>query len=99
VNDVPMIAFHHGTAGAFADMAIDNLDELVEQSAHQPLVCGIVTHSFIVGQPFRLRRFRKAVEHLLGLPNVWLTTPGEIAEHYAEIEAPPTSGSGLAAAG
>lgn len=98
VNDVPMIAFHHGTAGAFADMVIDTLDELVEQSAHQPLVCGIVTHSFIVGQPFRLRRFRKAVEHLLGLPNVWLTTPGEIAEHYAGIEAPPTSGSGLVAA-
>ncbi|MGH2673617.1 MAG: polysaccharide deacetylase family protein, partial [Actinomycetota bacterium] len=99
VNDVPMIAFHHGTAGAFADMVIDTLDELVEQSAHQPLVCGIVTHSFIVGQPFRLRRFRTAVEHLLGLPNVWLTTPGAIAEHYAGIEAPPTSGSGLVAAG
>ena len=33
VNDVPMIALHHGTAGAFAEMVIDNLDEMVEQSA------------------------------------------------------------------
>jgi hypothetical protein len=98
VNDVPMIALHHGTAGAFAEMMIDNLDELVEQSAQQPLVCGIVTHSFIMGQPYRLRRFRKAVEHLAGLPGVWLTTPGEIAAHYAGIES-PSAASGVDAAG
>jgi peptidoglycan/xylan/chitin deacetylase (PgdA/CDA1 family) len=88
VNDVPMINFHHGTAAAFAEMMTDNLDELVEQSAQQPLVCGIVAHTFIMGQPFRLWRFRKAVEHLVSLPGVWLTTPGEVAEHYAGIEAP-----------
>ena len=100
VNDVPMIVFHHGTAGAFAEMMIDNLDELLEQSAQQPLVCGIVVHSFIVGQPYRLRRFRTALEHLVGLPGVWLTTPGEIAEHYAGIEAPPAAAaSDVAAAG
>jgi allantoinase len=99
VNDVPMIAFHHGTAGAFADMVIDTLDELLERSAQHPLVCGIVTHTFIVGQPHRLRRFRTAVEHLVGLPGVWLTTPGAIAEHYTGIEAPPDAGSDRAAAG
>jgi allantoinase len=91
VNDVPMIAFHHGIAGAFAEMMIDNLDELLEQSAQQPLVCGIVTHSFIMGQPYRLRRFRTAVEYLVGLTGVWITTPGAIAEHYAGIEAPPAA--------
>lgn len=99
VNDVPMIALHHGTADAFAEMVIDNLDELLERSGQQPLVCGIVTHTFIVGQPFRLRRFSTAVEHLVGLPDVWLTTPGAIAEHYAGIEAPPEAASDVAAAG
>jgi allantoinase len=100
VNDVPMIAFHHGTAGAFAEMMIDNLDELLEQATQQPLVCGIVTHSFIVGQPYRLRRFRTAVEHLVRLPGVWITTPGAIAEHYAAIEAPAAAAaSDVAAAG
>ena len=85
VNDV---AFHHGTAGAFAEMMIDNLDELLEQSAQQPLVCGIVTHSFsIVGQPYRLHRFRTAVEHLIGLPGVWITT-GRV---LCRIEAPPAA--------
>lgn len=85
VNDVPMIALHHGTADAFAEMMTDNLDELVEQSKHQALVCGITVHTFIMGQPYRLRHFRRAVEHLIGLPGVWLTTPGEIASHYAGV--------------
>jgi hypothetical protein len=95
VNDVPMVVLHHGTGPAFADMMVDNLDELHEQAERQPLVCGIVVHSFIVGQPFRLRRFRRALEHLVSLPHVWLTTPGQIAEHYAELhpaEAAATSG-------
>ena len=70
-------------------MVIDNLDEMVEQSEQQPLVCGITVHSFIVGQPFRLRHFRAAVSHLVGLPEVWVTTPGRIAGHFAEIQAPP----------
>ena len=93
VNDVPMIVLHHGTASAFADMMTDNVDEMVEQSRRQALVYGIVAHTFIMGQPYRLRRFRTAVEHLLSQPDVWMTTPGEIANHYAGLFAPePTAG-------
>ena len=29
VNDVPMVVLHDGTGSAFADMAIDNFDELL----------------------------------------------------------------------
>lgn len=29
VNDIPMITLHHGTAPAFADMVIDNFDEML----------------------------------------------------------------------
>jgi peptidoglycan/xylan/chitin deacetylase (PgdA/CDA1 family) len=91
VNDVPSIVFHHVTAPTFADMMMDNLDEMVEQSRQQPLVFGIVAHTFIMGQPFRLRRFRVALEHLAGVPDVWLTTPGEIASSYAGIFTPETA--------
>jgi peptidoglycan/xylan/chitin deacetylase (PgdA/CDA1 family) len=94
VNDVPMIALHHGTAGAFADMMTDNLDEMIEQSQHQALVYGITIHTFIMGQPYRLRRFREALEHLLEPPDVWLTTPGEIVSHYAGITSPATELTG-----
>ena len=99
VNYVPMIALHHGTAPAFAEMMTDNLDELVEQSRHQPLVCGITVHTFIMGQPYRLRRFRRAVEQLMDLPGVWLSTPGMIASHYAGITAPEAALSGVVTTG
>ena len=32
VNDIPMIVLHHGGAGAFTDMIIDNFDEMLGQS-------------------------------------------------------------------
>jgi hypothetical protein len=90
VNDVPMIALHHGTAPAFAEMVIDTLDEMIEQSVRQPLVCGIVIHSFIIGQPYRVRRFRTALERLASIrDSVWVTTPGQIAAHYESVQPPP----------
>jgi allantoinase len=91
VNDVPAIVLHDVTAPTFAEMTIDNVDEMLEQSAAQPLVCGIVIHSFIVGQPYRLRRFRHALEHIAALGDrIWFTTPAEIADHYTrEVEPAP----------
>lgn len=91
VNDVPLIALHHGTASSFADVVVDNFDELLEQSRSQALVYGIVLHTFIVGQPFRLRRFRAALDHMLGSSDeLWLTTPGAISEFWrGRFEPPP----------
>lgn len=85
VNDIPMIALHHGTAPAFADTIIDNFDEMLEQSAGQPLVYGIALHAFLVGQPFRLRHLRRALEHVCRhRDRVWFATTGQIAQHFAD---------------
>jgi allantoinase len=85
VNDIPMIAIHHGTAPAFAQMIIDSLDEMLEQSRSQPLVFGIALHAFLVGQPYRLCHLRRALEHLVAhRQDIWLTTSGAIARSYAE---------------
>jgi allantoinase len=92
VNDVPTIVFHHLAGQDFADMIVANVDEMLEQSERQPLVCGITVHGFIVGQPFRLRQFRSALSHVVGLPGVWITTAGRIAEHFAELHPPPVPG-------
>lgn len=90
VNDVPMIVLHDGTGKAFADMAIDNIDEMLLQSAKQSLACGITIHTFIVGQPFRIRQFRRVLDHLnQHSKDIWFTTSGEIARHYADIFAAP----------
>lgn len=86
VNDVPMVVLHDGTAPAFADMAIDNFDEMLGQSSRQPLVYGITIHTFITGQPFRIKQFRRVLDHLCKhRDDVWLTTAGAAADHYASL--------------
>jgi peptidoglycan/xylan/chitin deacetylase (PgdA/CDA1 family) len=83
VNDIPVIALHHGTGPAFADTIIDTFDEMLAQSAGQPLVYGIALHAFLVGQPFRLRHLRRALEHIVRQPDrIWLATTGQIAAHF-----------------
>jgi allantoinase len=58
---------------------IDQFDEMLAESARRPLVMGVVLHSFILGQPHRLRRFRSVVEHILKhRDRVWITRPGDI---------------------
>lgn len=92
VNDVPMIVLHDGTGTAFADMAIDNFEELLVQSNEQPLVYGITIHTFIAGQPFRIRQLRRVLDALTAVRGrVWFTTAGQIAKHYAGLF--PASGN------
>jgi allantoinase len=83
VNDIPMIALHHGTADAFADMMIANFDEMLRQSRGQSLVYGIALHPFIMGQPFRIAALRRAFAHLTKTTDAtWFATTGAIAEHF-----------------
>lgn len=83
VNDIPMVMLHHGSAAGFTDMMIDNFDEMLEQSKRQPLVYGIGLHAFIVGQPFRLRHLRRALEHVCRhRDQVWFTTIGAVADYF-----------------
>jgi allantoinase len=93
VNDVPAITMHDLDAEGFARMTIDTVDEMLEQAEDQPLVCGITIHTFIVGQPFRLRRFRDALNHIAGLSDqVWLTTAGDVADFYArDVQSAPAA--------
>jgi peptidoglycan/xylan/chitin deacetylase (PgdA/CDA1 family) len=88
INDIPAIMVRRTPAAEFAGMIIDNFDEMLEQSQQQPLVMGIALHAYIVGQPFRLRALRRALEHIARAGDkVWLTTAGAIADHiYAAPE-------------
>jgi allantoinase len=83
INDIPAIMARKVGAAEFADMIVDQLDEMLEQSALQPLVAGIALHAYIVGQPFRLRHLRRALEHVARIrEHIWLTRPGNIADHF-----------------
>ncbi len=82
INDIPMIVGRKIEGPAFAQMIVDHFDEMLEQSAHQPLVMGIALHPYIVGQPHRLRYLRGALAHITARRDqIWLTRAGDIAAH------------------
>jgi peptidoglycan/xylan/chitin deacetylase (PgdA/CDA1 family) len=92
LNDIPMIMGRHLDGCAFADMVIDNFDEMLaqsqQQSQQQSLVMGIALHPYIVGQPYRLRHLRRALKHLAAARDrgdIWVTTPGAICDHMQTL--------------
>ena len=86
LNDIPMIVSRQMDGKDFAQMCIDQFDEMLEQSRHQPLVMGIALHPYLVGQPYRLRHLRRALKHMMPARQnnqIWMTTPGEIVQHVS----------------
>ncbi len=86
LNDSSAIIGRQVDARDFADMIVDQFDEMRATADDQALVMSVITHSFIIGQPFRLRAFRRALDHILQYRDeLWITQPGEIARHYAAL--------------
>ncbi len=72
----------------FAKIMVDQFDQLLKYSAKQPLIMGIALHTFVIGQPFRLLAFQRALEHMLNhkdAKKVWFTRPGEICDHVTKL--------------
>lgn len=88
LNDMGATINRDHTGREFADMIVDQFDEMVEQSAEQPLVMAVSLHGFIVGQPFRLRPLRRALEHCLKhalKERVWFTRALDIANYCLSL--------------
>jgi peptidoglycan/xylan/chitin deacetylase (PgdA/CDA1 family) len=78
----------------YCENLIDHFDEMLEESARRPLVMSVVLHSFILGQPHRLRRFRQVIEHITKQRDrVWLTRPGEICRYVETLPAGTVPGT------
>jgi hypothetical protein len=84
-----MILARHMDAKEFAQLIIDNFEEMSRQSERQPLVMGIALHAYLMGQPYRLLHLRRALEHIAQARDqgrIWMTTPGAIASHMDQVE-------------
>ncbi len=85
-NDTRGIVWYRYTSREFADMIIEGFDEMLRQSKHQPLVCPISLHPFVVGRPYRLGPLRRAFEHIAAhRDEIWLTQPGQICAHIESL--------------
>ena len=95
LNDSVECVLRRTPSQLFCENLIDQFDEMLSESARRPLVMGIVLHSFVLGQPYRLRQFRRVIEHVLKHRNhIWLTRPGDICKHIEGL--PPGSLPGQA---
>ena len=84
INDAGTLVWRDHTGREFADMIVDQFEEMLEQSEKQTLVFALALHGFIVGQPFRLRALRQAIKHCVEhkqRDRVWFTSEGEIAKY------------------
>lgn len=86
LNDIPSIVGRKDSAEQFAAMITENFEEMLAQSKKQSLVMGIALHPYLVGQPYRLRHLRRALQAIVAKRNdIWFTTAGAIAAHAAAL--------------
>jgi len=89
LNDIPMIVARQMDGKDFAQMIVDQFDEmlaLTQRDDDAPsLVMGLALHPYLVGQPYRLRHLRRALQHVASHAGreLWITTPGAIVDAVA----------------
>lgn len=84
LNDSTTMIGRQMDARGFAGMIRDEAEELL--MSERPVVMSVVLHSFISGQPWRLRPVAEALAEVAAMNGVWCTTPSEI--HAAVMENP-----------
>jgi allantoinase len=92
VGDLAALHGHSATPSQYADLLIDQFDEMLRQAGGgavgQPLVCSLSFHPYLVGWPFRLKHLRRALEHIAAQrERIWLAPCGAIAEHVIALPA------------
>jgi allantoinase len=97
INDSPTMLSRAQPATDFRQMIIDQFELMLSQSEAQSLVFGVSLHTFVAGQPFRLRQIAEALQYIVQHPrfakSVWVTSPGQIAGYSAQLPAGVVPGS------
>jgi peptidoglycan/xylan/chitin deacetylase (PgdA/CDA1 family) len=70
----------------FEQMVTDQFDVLYEEGkeAGNAKVMAISLHPYLIGVPYRSKYLDRALEYITDHDDVWVTTGGEIIDHYRE---------------
>jgi allantoinase len=86
LNDSLAMVNRRDTARDWADAVIDHLDEMMELSTRYPLVFGMALHTHVLGQPYRMRQWRRVLDHIDRFRDrLWLAHPGAIADYVETL--------------
>lgn len=84
LNDSTSMVGRQMDARSFAAALQDEARELLKSK--KPVVMSVVLHSFVSGQPWRMRPLIAALSEIVAMPGIWSTIPSEI---YAAVRAEP----------
>jgi peptidoglycan/xylan/chitin deacetylase (PgdA/CDA1 family) len=88
-NDANAIVVRRMGADAFADLVVDQFDEMLQQAQDSAqgsaqgsaLVCPVSLHPHVTGQAHRIRHLRRALTHIAAhRERIWMTRACDIAD-------------------
>ncbi len=88
MNDINFFVFHSFTGAQFAEMVIDQFEQLYSDSEASGRVMPLALHPFVIGQAMRAGHLDKVLKHITAHNDVWVTTSDEIAAHYIAHNVP-----------
>ena len=94
-NDVAMMLIQHHKASEYFERAMDQFNQIYEDSEQSARIMAIVIHPYIMGAPHRLKYFRKIFENLREHDDVAFWTGEQIADWFLQNgPKPPRESSG-----
>jgi allantoinase len=81
-NDVAMMLIQHHKASEYLDRAVDQFEQLYQDSKDSARIMALVVHPYIMGAPHRLKYYRKALEHIQKKNDVLFWTGEQILDWY-----------------
>jgi len=81
-NDAKFLSGDVFAASDFASFLIDTFNTLHAESAEIPRMMSIGLHSRVIGHPGRVAGLTRFLDHIAGVPGVWVCRRAEIADHW-----------------
>ena len=85
-NDVAMMLIQHHAAAEYYDRAMDQFEQLYDDSRDSARVMALVVHPYIMGAPHRLKYYRKALKSIRKQRDVLFWTGEQILDWYVKVE-------------
>lgn len=81
-NDAKFLSGDVFSAADFANLLIDTFDVLHAEGAEMPRIMSIGLHSRVIGHPGRVAGLIRFLDHIAGVPGVWICRRADIADHW-----------------
>jgi allantoinase len=83
-NDVAMMLIQHHAAREYYDRAMDQFEQLYDDSRDSARVMALVVHPYIMGAAHRLKYYRKALKQIREQRDVLVWTGEQIVDWYVK---------------